>query len=212
MSRAGLTLAQAMPGELPRGERVLWCGGPDATALTRYAMHTRKVAVYFALLLVWRQVGIWQSGLGFDAALTSARTTLLLAALAIGILMLYGRSAARQTLYTITNRRVVIRSGVALSIAVNLPFSKIERVDVKRREDGGGDIALTLARDARAGYAVLWPSARPLRILRPVPLLRALADVDPVAKVLGEALQQDNQAAEHSAAHDAANGEALAAS
>ena len=188
MSRHGLSLAQALPGELPRGERVLWCGGPDGAALARYALHLRKLAVYFVLLLAWRLLAVWRDGAGADAAVSAAVTTTLLAACVLGAAWLYARYSARTTQYTITDQRIVIRTGIALSIAVNLPFAKVASADVRRRADGGGDIVLTLAEDARVGYVILWPSVKPLHFARPLPMLRALRNVDPVAEVLGTAL------------------------
>lgn len=178
------------PSEIPPGERVLWVGGPDAGTLARHAMHLRKFAVYFVLLLAWRVLGVSRDGLGLDAALSAATTTSLLGAVVLAALWLFARASARSTQYTITAERIVIRTGVALSIAVNLPFRQIASADVRRREDGGGDIELSLVAGARAGYLILWPSAKPFHFARPVPMLRALPSVDPVASVLAEALQQ----------------------
>ena len=49
-----MTTRESLPGALPPDERVLWCGGPGGAQLARYALHVRKFAVYFALLLGWR--------------------------------------------------------------------------------------------------------------------------------------------------------------
>lgn len=183
-----MSVAQALPGELPRGERVLWCGGPDGAALARHALHLRKLAVYFVLLLAWRLLAVWKDGFTMDAAVSATLTTVLLSACVLAAAWLYARYSARLTQYTITNERIVIRTGIALSIAVNLPFTKIASADVRRRADGGGDIELTLTNDARVGYVLLWPNVKPLRFARPVPMLRALRRVDPVADVLANAL------------------------
>ncbi len=188
MSSHGLTMPQGLPGELPRGERVLWVGGPDAAALGRHALHLRKLAVYFALLLAWRLYAVWHDGYTFEAARSATITTVLLAAFVLGALWVYSRVSARSTQYTITNERIVIRTGVALSIATNLPFSRIVSADVRRREEGGGDIVLALEAGDRAGYAILWPSVRPFQLMHPQPMLRALPRVEPVAALLAAAL------------------------
>ena len=70
----------APPSEIPPGERVLWVGGPDTGAMARYALHWRKVAVYFVLLLAWRLLAVWRDGAGADAALNATVTTVLLGA------------------------------------------------------------------------------------------------------------------------------------
>ena len=174
MSGHGLTMPRGLPGELPRGERVLWCGGPDATELGRHALHLRKLAVYFALLLAWRLYAVWLDGFTVAAARSATVTTVLLAAFVLGALWVYSRVSARSTQYTITNERIVIRTGVALAIAVNLPCSTIASADVRQRADGGGDIVLTLLEGTRAGYAILWPSVKPFHLAHPRPMLRAL--------------------------------------
>ena len=183
-----MTVAQALPGQLPRGERVLWCGGPDGGALARYALHVRKLAIYFVLLLAWRLLAVSRDGFTMDAAVNAAVTTVVLAACVLAALWLYARYSARLTQYTITDERIVIRTGIALSIAVNLPFAKIASADVRRRDDGGGDIVLTMAEDTRVGYAILWPNVKPLHFAHPKPMLRALRNVEPVAGVLAAAL------------------------
>ncbi len=204
MSSHGLTMPQGLPGELPRGERVLWCGGPDTTALGRHALHIRKLAVYFALLLAWRLYAVWHDGFTIEAARSATITTVLLAAFVLGALWVYARVSARSTQYTITNERIVIRTGVALSISVNLPFSRIVSADVRRRANGGGDIVLTLEEGDRAGYAILWPSVKPFHLMHPRPMLRALPRVEPVAQLLAAAL------ASHAGASAAAPEEAAA--
>lgn len=188
----------APPSEIPPGERVLWVGGPDTGAMARYALHWRKVSVYFVLLLAWRLVAVWRDGAGADAALSATVTTALLGGCVVGALWLFARASARATQYTITEERVVIRTGVALSIAVNLPFKQVASADVRRRDGGGGDIELALVDGARAGYLVLWPNAKPFHFARTVPMLRALPAVDHVAVLLGEALRQ------HAGVHEVA--------
>ncbi|MEO1320055.1 MAG: photosynthetic complex putative assembly protein PuhB [Pseudomonadota bacterium] len=192
----------APPSEIPPGERVLWVGGPDTGGVARFALHWRKFAVYFVLLLAWRLMAVWRDAAGAEAAQSAAVTTMLLGACVLAALGLFARASARSTQYTITEERIVIRTGVALSIAINLPFQQIESADVRRRKDGGGDIELALVPGARAGYLILWPSAKPFHFAQPVPMLRALAAVDHVALLLGEALRQHAGAQDSAPEHD----------
>jgi hypothetical protein len=96
--------------------------------------------------------------------------------------------AARATVYTITNRRVVIRQGVALESTINLPFKAIESANLRMRADGTGDIALQTVRDQRVSYLWLWPHVRSWHITRPQPTLRNLPDAQQVADTLGRAV------------------------
>ena len=43
-----------LPEPLPAGESVLWQGRPEWRGLALRAFHVRMVAIYFALLAVWR--------------------------------------------------------------------------------------------------------------------------------------------------------------
>ena len=59
-------------------------------------------------------------------------------ALGIGLLMLYAWAVARTTVYTLTDKRVVLRIGVALNKCINLPLTQIAPALVARLR-GGSD-------------------------------------------------------------------------
>lgn len=180
--------ALGLPQALPAGERLLWQGAPDWRVMARDAMHTRMLSVYFGVLLAWRgATALSNGGSAFDA-LISVLWLLPLAVLAIGVLSLMAWLIARTSVYTITDKRVVMRIGVVLSITFNLPFSKIESAGLRTNADGSGDLTLVLATTDRIAYAHLWPHARPWQIKRTQPMLRALPDARKVAQVLSAAL------------------------
>jgi len=54
--------------------------------------------------------------------------------------------------------------------------------------DGTGDIPLTMIGADRIAYLNLWPHARPWRIARPEPMLRAIPDAARVGEILSGAL------------------------
>lgn len=170
---------RGLPGALPEGEHMLWQGAPDWRRLARDAFKTRWVAGYFAALLIWAAVDRNASGFAM---------TLLVGILGLALLHLLAWLAARATVYTITNRRVVFRFGIALPKCVNLPMSAIANAGLKRNADGSGDIPLALSGEHRLGYAQFWPHARPWKLAAPEPMLRALPNADGVAVLLSEAL------------------------
>ncbi len=168
-----------LPGRLPAGEHILWQGSPDWRGLAQRAFHIRGAAVYFALLLAWSLYeGAWV-GIG----LTVAGATLGLA-LMTGL----GWLSARTTIYTITNKRVVMRYGMALQKCVNLPLSTIGSAGLAKDAAGRGDIALQLIADHRLGYLQFWPHARPWKLAKPEPMLRSIPDAGTVTAILGKAL------------------------
>lgn len=180
---------RGLPEQLPPGEEMLWQGAPRWTALARRAFHVRKVAIYFAVLVVWRIAVGWSADSSTATALQSALWVLFLGLLSVGALTLLGWAMARSTVYTITSRRVVIRFGVALPMILNLPFKQIRSAGFKRYADGTGDIPLLLAESARPSYLIFWPHVRPWHFSPPEPMLRVIPDASQVAEILANALK-----------------------
>lgn len=177
-----------LPERLPEGETLLWQGVPDWRALARRVFRVRLLVGYFALLVAWRVGDALAGGEGLAAAGASALSSALLGAAAVGLLVLLARASARSTVYSITDRRVVMRFGIAIPMTVNLPFKAVDAAAVKAQADGSGDITLTLSKGARVGYFTMWPHARPWRVARAEPMLRGLPRVGEAAEILGHAL------------------------
>ena len=84
-----------------------------------------------------------------------------LGSLALGIFALLALGYARTTVYTITSRRLALRFGVALPMVVNIPLTMVNSADMRRHADGSGDIVLSMHRQKRMSYILLWPHVRP---------------------------------------------------
>jgi hypothetical protein len=80
-----------------------------------------------------------------------------------------------------------MRIGIVLTLSFNLPLRWIQSAQIKPQTDGFGDIALDLKGEDRIAYLHLWPHARPWEITKPQPMLRNIADIENVGKVLHEA-------------------------
>jgi len=178
-----------LPEPLPRGERLLWQGGPDGRTLAVEALHWRKLAVYFAILLAWRAENVLSGGGTLTQAAVASAWLLPLAAFAIGIALTLATLIRRTTVYTLTDRRVVMRIGIVLTMTLNLPYRQIDGAGLRPGKDGHGDIALKLAPGVRIGYVHLWPHARPWQVRWPQPMLRAVPQASRVAALLADALQ-----------------------
>jgi hypothetical protein len=168
---------------------LLWQGAPRWQSLALHAFHARKVALYFLalllLLLGWKLTG----EAPLIAALGGALWLAALAAVAVGLLVLLAWATGRATLFTITNRRVVMRFGVAFPMAINLPFIQITTAGLRVYPDGTGDLPLTMSGLVNTSYMILWPYARPWRWSPPQPMLRAVPDAARVAEILAAALE-----------------------
>lgn len=183
-----------LPGLLPPGESIVWQGAPDWKVLARTAFHTRLVAGYFALLAAWAFVDALDGGAGgFTlSALTGFGATVLAGVASVGLLHLIAWGSARTTMYTLTEKRIVLRIGIALPKCINLPLSAIAAADLADRGDGFGDISLTPGASQRLGYLALWPHARAWELAKPRPMLRALPQAADVAALVAKQCQALN--------------------
>lgn len=179
---------RGLPEPLPAGERILWQGAPKWWGLAKRAFHARKVAVYCILLLAWHSVTALADGEGAATAALATLGLVPIALVAIGLPVGLAWLFARSTVYTITNRRVVMRFGVAMPMTVNLPFRTIASAALRVDRKGIGDLPLALTGGDRIAWLVLWPHVRPWRLRQPEPMLRAIPEATEVAEILTEAL------------------------
>lgn len=179
---------RGLPEALPAGETILWQGAPDWKALAIDAFHVRAIAVYSALLIAWRTATILHDGGNVAVAAIAAAWLVLLPVAAIAILCVLAWATSASTVYTITDRRVVMRIGIALTVTINLPFRTISAAAYKPSWFGAGNVPIALSGQDKIAYLVLWPHARPLVFKRPQPMLRAVPDGEHVANVLARAL------------------------
>ena len=177
-----------LPEELPEGEHILWQGSPCWWGLARHALHVRKVAAYCAILVAWVALSGLAEGQATWPLVSSLAGPAGLTVTLIAILLGLAFWLARSTIYTITNRRVVMRFGIVLPITVNLPFLKIESAALKRHGDGSGDIPLALKGKDRLAWLHLWPHGRPWHLRRPEPMLRDVQEAERVAALLADAM------------------------
>lgn len=173
---------------LPEGEKLVWKGGPAFWPLARRAFHIRGLTLYFIALMAWRVASALSDGQSVTDALTYASMLLPLAALAVVLVLVLAWLSARNTAYAITTKRVLIKSGIALTGTLNLPLRYIESAGMKVHADGTGDFPLAIAKGERVAWLLAWPNVRPWRLTHPEPMMRALPDPDRVAAALAQAL------------------------
>lgn len=177
---------RGLPEAPPPGERILWQGRPSSLQLARDALKARWVLGWFALLALWRGGATLADAAPAEAARVAA---LYLATGALAALILLGCAAlmARATCYTITNRRVSMRIGAALTLHAQIPFSRIGSADLSLNRNGTGTISLDPIGRSPLSFAVLWPHCRPWHAKRPQPALRSIPNATAIAELLAEA-------------------------
>lgn len=202
---------KGLPERLPAGETMLWQGQPEWRSLAIRVFHIRKIAVYFALLLAAQAaISLYNGAAGAEAA----RSAMILAAVgaaACATAAFLGWLYANTTVYTITDRRIVMRYGAALPMALNVPFAEISAAAAAIHRDGTADIPLVLESKSRISWLHLWPHVRPWRINKPEPMLRGVPDGRRVAQLLAEALTEAHESAGQPAVIDRSVGGRAAA-
>ena len=179
-----------LPERLPSDEFIVWQGSPDTGALAASAFHIKKLVVYFILLIVACAWPALEAQAGAMAVLQAIKWIAPLSLLGLASVWLMAYMTSRTTVYTLTNKRVVMRLGIVLTVTFNLPLKQIASSDVRLLEAGFGDITLALQGSDRIAWVHLWPSVRPWRISKPEPTLRAISDVQEVAVKLRDAWTQ----------------------
>ena len=179
-----------LPERLPQDEFIVWQGSPDVGALAASAFHIKKLVIYFLLLIVACAWPALETQAGAMAVLQAIKWIAPLSLLGLASVWLMAYMTSRTTVYTLTNKRVVMRLGIVLTVTFNLPLKQIASSDVRLLESGFGDITLALQGSDRIAWVHLWPSVRPWRISKPEPTLRAISDVQEVAVKLRDAWTQ----------------------
>ncbi len=172
-----------LPEKLPAGEHIVWQGAPDPWQLALHALHVRKLALYFAAMMGLQAIHASGDGRPVLASLALSGSFAVVALLILGAI---AWMAARTTLYTLTNKRIVMRIGIVLTVSYNLPLKQIAGAAFKPLSAGFGEIALALKGSDRIAWVHLWPHARAWHLRRPQPTLRCL----PQAQAVAEQVQQ----------------------
>jgi len=199
--------ALGLPEDLPRNEYIVWQGQPDWRQMAIEAFHVRKLAIYFALMVLWQGVHLVDGQVTAITMLKQLGTSIGLAMLALGLLTWSAYWSAQATMYTLTNKRIIMRIGIVLSLTFNLPLKKITSCDLQLNKNETGNIALGIASESPIGWLNLWPHVRPWRVSSPQPTLRCVPKAARLAEQIFQAWRQVNPTEQlHSAQTEAVHG------
>lgn len=181
---------RGLPQMLPEGEHILWQGQPQWWALAKESLSLWWVAGYFVFLFAWRTTAGAASETWATSA-TAASFFLVLGGIVCLLLLLVAYVQAKSTVYTITNKRVAMRIGAALTMTLNLPFVQVYNATLGVRKSGHGTIALEMNPEGGVGfsYIMTWPHVRPWKLKHTQPALRCIPDARKVAQILSDAAQ-----------------------
>ena len=184
---------EGLPDYLPEGETMVWQGRPTVAAMGRRIFFIPHLALYFGLLIAGHSVYRLMEGVSGVQVMGTFFWQAGLATTVLVLLAWLARSYAASVMYTLTSERLVIRSGVALPMMVNIPIEQITAADMRVYRDGTGDIVLTPVADRKLHWVLLWPNvsawySRPIR-----PLLRGLAEPHRAADAFAAVASQHYQ-------------------
>ena len=180
-----------LPEELPEGEAIVWQGAPQWTALANRVFQVRTLAFYFAALIGIHVIYKLMDGASSSHIWAGVTWQLTLAAVSLGLLTGAAWLYARSTVYTLTNKRLVLRSGVATPMMVNLPLEKVKSAGLRLCSDGTGDMLFTPTTDTKLYYLLLWPHVRLLGFRNIQPLFRGIPDAQNVARLLAKTVRSE---------------------
>lgn len=173
---------------IPKDEVIIWHGRPDLRRFCLTAIGIKYILVYLIIItcsIIYTRYGDFN----LITFLQVLVPYLLSCCLAIMLLVIVGISQVLPTVYVITSKRVIIKSGLALIFMLNVPFDKIASIDKNHYSDGSGNISFKLISKKRVPFFASWPSVRPWYFSNPEPAFRCIADVDVIALKLSEAAQ-----------------------
>jgi len=182
-----------LPEKLPKGESILWQGAPDFKAVALRVFHLRALAIYFGILLAYSLFSGIYDGNDLASLGMSMFWMAVLSATCLGLVAYFAHLICSTTLYTLTDRRIVMRIGIVLNMTFNLPLKKIQGAGVHIGANGIGDIPLKLDMSTKIALFHLWPHAKPGAWANPEPMLRCIPDGQKVAALLSDAWAKENQ-------------------
>ncbi len=171
------------PESLPASEKVLWQGSPCARLIARRIFFLPYLFFYF-LILSCLALSVNSEVLTLKDLFIEFLSYMSVGMVAIFLLIAISYLISSTTVYSVTDKRVVLRIGIVLNLSLNIPLSKIETAACKVYPDKSGDISLNLVADNKIAYLHLWPHCRPWFFSSPRPRLSCLKDVEIVASHL----------------------------
>jgi hypothetical protein len=179
--------ALGLPEPLPQDEVILWQGAPNWISMAKHVFRLQWLSLYFAVIVIWQAISVSSSEGGLAAGWSSVALAFFLAVIGLVLVGLLAYWSATTTMYTLTNRRIVMRVGIVLTVTFNLPHKTLGSADLKLYKDGTGDIPMQIATEDKIAFFHLWPHVRPWRLATPEPMMRCVPNAKAVATILTEA-------------------------
>ena len=176
---------------IPNGESILWKGRPSLWGFSWNLFGLKWITLYLSMLSIVSVARFFASD--FYTAFYVDFLPFFLSGIFASIILI-GLSATQtySTVYIITENRVIIKTGAALSFLISMPFKKIKEVNLQKRGASIGTISFELLSEKRVPYISCWPSVRPWKFKRTQPAFSCIGSVDEVATILRKTAMTGN--------------------
>jgi len=176
---------------IPNGESILWKGRPSLWGFSWNLFGLKWITLYLSMLSIVSVARFFASDF-YTAFYVDFLPFFLSGIFASIILIGLAATQTYSTVYIITENRVIIKTGAALSFLISMPFKKIKEVNLQKRGASIGTISFELLSEKRVPYISCWPSVRPWRFKRTQPAFSCIGSVDEVATILRKTAMTGN--------------------
>ena len=176
---------------IPNGESILWKGRPSLWGFSWNLFGLKWITLYLSILSIVSVARFFASDF-YTAFYVDFLPFFLSGIFASIILIGLAATQTYSTVYIITENRVIIKTGAALSFLISMPFKKIKEVNLQKRGASIGTISVELLSEKRVPYISCWPSVRPWKFKRTQPAFSCIGSVDEVATILRKTAMTGN--------------------
>ena len=176
---------------IPNGESILWKGRPSLWGFSWNLFGLEWITLYLSMLSIVSVARFFASDF-YTAFYVDFLPFFLSGIFASIILIGLAATQTYSTVYIITENRVIIKTGAALSFLISMPFKKIKEVNLQKRGASIGTISFELLSEKRVPYISCWPSVRPWKFKRTQPAFSCIGSVDEVATILRKTAMTGN--------------------
>ena len=193
MNKAGLSrLPDEVRKSVPNNEKIYWNGEPSWISFG-YQVFGIKYLIFYFILSALYSVSQLGSVFSFIAFLVFYMPFLISGAFAAAILFVLAYIVACHTSYAITEKRIVIKTGVALVFLLNVPLKNIISIDKQRLAGGRGNLSFEARSKKRIPFVSCWPSVKGGSFVQPIPAFRSISNIEEIGVLITKLAEKTNE-------------------
>ena len=194
MSKAHLSrLPDEVRKSIPNKEKIHWIGKPSWASFG-YQVFGIKYLIFYFILSALYAVSQVDPVFTFFAFLVNFIPFLMSGVFAACILFVLAYLTASHTHYVITEKRIVIRTGVALVFLLNVPIKNIISIDKQRLAGGRGNLSFTAKSKKRIPFVSCWPSVKSGSFIEPIPAFRSISNIEEIGMLVTKLAEKTHDA------------------